>query len=213
MARCPLCLAGDQHLPLKVRRAVRCLATIKTARSGGYVARLYTGSKPTHAVGAKREGDEWIVTVRRLRDARAVPLTISGRDSFKIVSGKAYDYRGYVVKRSLRMFVSAREVSDREVQAVLAGLPGDGSVSERHSHDAEVTTLTGFHNTSTIPTGRRNEPDQGQMDQDLRKNLRDERARRMRNTVRCYQVQHVRTQRGRRSRRQEGIRRHPRLHR
>jgi hypothetical protein len=50
LSGCGRCLLGDRRSPLKVRRAVRCLATLRPA-STGYDVRVSTGRKTTHGRG------------------------------------------------------------------------------------------------------------------------------------------------------------------
>jgi hypothetical protein len=150
LSGCGRCLPGSRRVPLKVRRAVRCLATLKPA-STGYDVRVATGRKTTHVVRARRVRGEWVLTARSRRDETIPPLKISGRGGAATpTEGRPRDYRAPVLERTLRMLLTAREVTEQEVEAVLRGLPGDST--ERHSHDGEVTCLAGYQRVSIPPT-------------------------------------------------------------
>jgi hypothetical protein len=144
---CARCLLGSRRVPLKVRRAVKCLATLKPT-STGYSFRVSTGKKTTHVVRAKKVREEWVLTVRSRRNKTLTPLVVTLQNgATKTSGGKPRDYRSPVLLRTLRLLLSAREASENEIEAVLRGLPGDSA--GRHSHDAE---LTGYCKGSKTPS-------------------------------------------------------------
>jgi hypothetical protein len=154
LAGCERCARGDRRVPLKVRRAVRCLATLKPTVNGGYTVKVCTGKKDTHSVKAQRSPRDWILTVRDLRDKPLPDLQVTGRaGTYTSTRGKPRDYRAPVLLRTLRMLLSAREASEQEVRAVLQGLaPGE---PQRHAHDDEVSLLAGYQKISI----RKHSPD------------------------------------------------------
>jgi hypothetical protein len=142
LAGCELCVPGDRRVPLKVRRAVRCLATLRPTRSGGYSVNVSTGKKRTHSVAAKKHAGDWVLTVRDLRNVTIEPIKFTGRDGTVTSSeGSPRDYRAPVLLRTVRMLLTAREVPEQEVQAVMRGLPAP--TPRRHSHDTELIQITG----------------------------------------------------------------------
>ena len=148
---CGSCLTGSRRVPLKVRRAVRCLATLRPSGTG-YDVRVATGRKTTHVVRARKIRDEWILTVRSRRDKTLPPLKVTGRDGAgSPAEGKPRDYRAPVLLRTLRMLLTARETTEQEVEAVLLGLGGDSA--HGHSHDGEATHLAGYCRVSFPPAG------------------------------------------------------------
>jgi hypothetical protein len=149
LGTCSRCLLSDRRVPMKVRRAVRCLATLRRSRTG-FTVRVCTGSDFSHVVSARRLQGEWVLTVRSKRDESLAPLVLTVQGGVvKTASGRPRDYRGPVLRLTLRLLMSARETSDREVQAVLQGLPGDSS--QRHSHDSKLAHLAGYQLTSILP--------------------------------------------------------------
>lgn len=142
VAGCERCLTlRDRRVPLKVRRAVRCLSTLRLTTKG-FTARVVTGTEYTHVVRARRHQGEWVLSVRCRGNETLAPLEVTGSDS-RVTGGRPRDYRSPVLRLTLRVLLSAREPSEREVQAILSGLPGEAP-PRRHSHDAELVRLTGY---------------------------------------------------------------------
>jgi hypothetical protein len=154
LSDCERCLLGDRHVPLKVRRAVRCLTTLR--RSGtGFSVRVYTGKKCSHVVRARRHLGNWVLTVQSRRDESLDPLVIDVQGGVaRATSGRPRDYRSPVLLRTLRMLLTAREASDREMKAVLQGLPRECQ-PRRHDHDDYLLQVTNYARISVdgVPQG------------------------------------------------------------
>jgi hypothetical protein len=145
LAECERCCLGDRRVPLKVRRAVRCLSTLKPAVNGEYTVKVCTGKKATHAVKARRHQRDWTLTARDLRDKTLPDLKVAGHGgTYTSTSGKPRDYRAPVLLRTLRLLLTAREVSEQEIEAILRGLEKE-PVPHRHSHEAEMIQLVGSY--------------------------------------------------------------------
>jgi hypothetical protein len=150
LGNCGLCLLGSRRVPLKVRRAVQCLATLKPTSTGGYTIKVSVGKKRTHAVRAQEHLGKWILTIRSLVRKSQKPLKVTGRDgAITSTKGRPRDYRAPVLQCCVRLLLSAREASEQEVQSILRGLPADhppkrhehDAPPKRHEHDAELTRL------------------------------------------------------------------------
>jgi hypothetical protein len=145
LAGCELCDRGDRRVPLKVRRAVRCLSTLKPTVSGGYAVKVCTGKKATHSIKARRHQRDWILAIRDLCDKTLPDLKVTGHNgTYTSTSGKPRDYRAPVLLRTLRLLLTAREASGQEVEAILRGLEKE-PVPHRHSHEAEMIQLVGSY--------------------------------------------------------------------
>ena len=141
---CEHCLRGDRRVPLKVRRAVRCLATLRPTASGGYSVKVSTGQRATHAVEASREAGSWLLTARRLGGEALAPLAVCDvGGAFTVLSGDPQGHRSPVLLRTLRMLLAAKDTSEREVEAALRGL-GGATPARWHSHGDEVRELAGY---------------------------------------------------------------------
>jgi hypothetical protein len=141
IAGCERCDSGDRRVPLKVRRAVRCLSTLKPPVSGGYTVKVCTGKKATHSIKARRHQRDWVLTARDLRDKTLPDLKVTGHGgTYTSTGGKPRDYRAPVLLRTLRLLLTAREASEQEVEAILQGLESEPT-PHRHSHDAELVQL------------------------------------------------------------------------
>jgi hypothetical protein len=153
LSGCELCLVGNRHVPLKVRRVIRCLASLRPTLAYGYTVNLFTGKKPTHSIKAKKHSlnneyganrDEWVLTVQNKKNKSIPSLVVAGQSrAFTVDKGKPRDYRAPVLLRSLRLLLSAREASEQKVQAILRGLTSLDSPPKRHSHDAELVHRSG----------------------------------------------------------------------
>lgn len=138
-SRCRECSEGSRRTSLKVRRAVRCLSTLEPRTSGGYYVKVSTGRKTSHTISASLRAGAWTLTVRN-RGKKIVPLVLTGSGgSHNILRGQPRLYRAPVLLRTLRMLLTAREPSVREVESVLRGLVDLDH--KRHSHDVELLTL------------------------------------------------------------------------
>jgi hypothetical protein len=150
---CGKCLLGSRRVPLKVRRSVRCLSTLRKTKTG-FSVRVCTGWDFSHVVSARKLQGEWTLTIRSKRDESLTPLVLTVQGGVtKTTGGRPRDYRGPVLRLALRLLMSAREASDREVRAVLLGLPRE-SQPRRHEHDDHLVQVADYAKLSVGGTPR-----------------------------------------------------------
>jgi len=118
LSTCPHCQRGEQReCPIKVRRSIQALCSIKPERPDGYRFTL-----PNHYhLYTRKNTRGWVIGVKKPRSTMTLwARALAGEDeSFE---GSIRDFRSPMLLRTLKLFFSAREPNEREIRACLRPL-------------------------------------------------------------------------------------------
>lgn len=120
LSTCAHCRKGKQKgCAIKVRRAIQTLCSIAPERPDAYKFTLPNH----HQLYTRRDARGWVMRARKPRSTTALwARKLAGEDeSFE---GPIRDFRSPMLLRTLKLFFSAREPDEMEIQACLQPLLG-----------------------------------------------------------------------------------------
>jgi hypothetical protein len=114
--KCPHCREGKQkRIPLKIRKLVQVLCSNKPDRPDGYRFTL-----PNHyRIRTRLTPKGWAIRIRKPENGTTLHMVkLTGKEPIGLQES-AREFRSPILLRTLKMFFSARETNEKEIQAIL----------------------------------------------------------------------------------------------